>query len=360
MMWDYVLYVTSRFSSTRRHSPRLVSRFTALLRYISSGFPLPIAMASSGSWDSYENPYTGYPRHRDATSSTQNPSRWTSPGIYMNLEFGVSFSHRDAPHTANFKYATRGMEERMLRQHQSQQPQPAILMQPYGQLQQQQQQPHRERAAQPHHQHPQPALRTQRRRLGVRGRYPHERGRSAPPTLEERHLLNPPVRPVHTGSFPLEERERDRPLPPLPSTFRLGEPDLPWATPTFVPSPTPSPSESEYEDPTTLSMRLDGESLRGEDPQRVRDMETLHQAMMTIDSLEEGGWDAWSGDSFGDTGMPRGPRGLGWAVSSDDHAPTAAQASVRPPPLAPPPYVVSQWEEMYGGYYRPGRPRSSG
>lgn len=105
-------------------------------------------------------------------------------------------------------------------------------------------------------------------------------------------------------------------------------------------------SEGElYEDPTTLVMDVQGASWRDEDPQRVRELENLHQAMMTVDSLDEGGWDAWTWESVGDT--PRGPRGLGWAISSDDMLDSTD-------------HLVSRLEELYGGYFRPGRPRSSG
>lgn len=89
---------------------------------------------------------------------------------------------------------------------------------------------------------------------------------------------------------------------------------------------------------------------RGEDPQRVRELEALQQAMMTVDSLPNDGWEAWTWESVGD--MPRGPRSLGWAVR------TEGERSVSSPLSPPPPYVVSQWEEAFGR--DDWRPRSSG
>lgn len=180
-------------------------------------------------------------------------------------------------------------------------------------------------------------------RLVIRRRE-HERGSSAPPSLQERHIIAPLSAINHTRSLPLED-PRERPLPPLPSEFRLGEPDMPWSAPQF------SAPQATFEDPTTLDMDFESESTRGEDPQRVRDLGQLQQAMMTVDSLEENELDALTSEGIG--GLPRGPRSLGWAISSND----AFESPVSP---QPPPYVVSQWEEMYGGYYRPGRPRSSG
>jgi hypothetical protein len=188
-------------------------------------------------------------------------------------------------------------------------------------------------------------------RLGVRTREPHERGSSAPPSLTERLQPISPVSPIgaihpiqHTSSMPLEGMER--PLPPLPSHFRLGEDGLPWSTEPWY-QPVEREETTEYVAPTMVGLELD--NRHDEDPQRVRELETLHQAMMTVDSLAHDAWETWTWDSVGD--IPRGPRSLGWAVSSADSRPGPA-SPLSPPP---PPYVVSQYERF--GY---GRPRSSG
>jgi hypothetical protein len=55
------------------------------------------------------------------------------------------------------------------------------------------------------------------------------------------------------------------------------------------------------------------ERASSEDPQRVRDLEALHLAMMTIDSLENDWWgpvSAWDSRSE----LARVPMSLGWAV----------------------------------------------
>lgn len=57
-------------------------------------------------------------------------SRWPTPGIHMNLEFGVSFAHNDPPHTASMKYTSKNMQERVFYQQQekSRQQKPQRLM----------------------------------------------------------------------------------------------------------------------------------------------------------------------------------------------------------------------------------------
>jgi hypothetical protein len=120
---------------------------------------------------------------------------------------------------------------------------------------------------------------------------------------------------------------------------------MPWSMPAWYRS---SPDHSYSAAASEVVMNQ--ENRRMEDPQRVREMETLHQAMMTVDSLDHDGWEPWTWDSVGD--MPRGPRSIGWAVSSRDAPPGS------PPKPAPPPYVVSQWEQAYGGRNY-GRPRSA-
>lgn len=115
-------------------------------------------------------------------------------------------------------------------------------------------------------------------------------------------------------------------------------------------------------------------SRRAEDPQRVRDLGELQQAMMTVDSLHQ---DPWSHD---DDAVGAGSNSLGWAVRTEpdlDFAfaggfhggydggelgysaagPGDGAVLMSPPPA----YVDSQWEEIgrridIGGY----RPRTSG
>ncbi|RDW78339.1 hypothetical protein BP5796_06191 [Coleophoma crateriformis] len=270
-------------------------------------------------------------------AQSQYPPRTSSrrvspPGVYVNVEFGIAFSQHDRVHTTSMKYASKNMEHRF-REQQARAAVPDMLRSGYPLSA-------REARAQPQlPQHPQSSRAP---RLVIRRR-DQERGTSAPPSLQERHVDNS-TNSIDGTRVSSSQDRRDQPLPPLPSEFRLGEPDMPWSAPQFLPVAT-------YEDPTTLDMDFQSESTRGEDPQRVRDLGQLQQAMMTVDSLEENELDALTSEGIG--GLPRGPRSLGWAISTND-------APETPKSPAPPPYVVSQWEERYGGYFRPGRPRSSG
>jgi hypothetical protein len=212
------------------------------------------------------------------------------------------------------KYTSRNMAERIQRRDDEQrlwEQHPAILIPGYP--------PHSDR----HQQH------RRQRPTGVRTREQQERGSSAPPSLPERiqpvSHLNAIHSIQHTSSMPLAGA--DRPLPPIPSRFRLGEDDLPWSVPPWY-----RPEEPEFANPTMVE--IENENRRLEDPQRVRDLEALHLAMMTVDSLDHDGWETWTWDSVGD--IPRGPRSIGWAVSSVE--------TPNSPPPHPPPYVVSQWE----------------
>ncbi|KAJ5046380.1 uncharacterized protein L3040_003624 [Drepanopeziza brunnea f. sp. 'multigermtubi'] len=127
----------------------------------------------------------------------------------------------------------------------------------------------------------------------------------------------------------VEERVVDRPLPPLPSQFRLGEDDLPWTTePWLLEYP-----ESDCASPPPLVWRADEqlEDGRREDPQRVGTLAELQQAMLTVDSLSQArsGWAPWTLETA-EEDVSRGPMGLGWATRSDEHGRTWFPLSYRP------------------------------
>ncbi|KAF8866228.1 hypothetical protein BDZ45DRAFT_335629 [Acephala macrosclerotiorum] len=295
------------------------------------------------------------PRHPPRTSS-----RFPAPGIFVNVEFGISFTNRNRPHTAQLNYTSRRMQERLARQRREQD---ELLLQERN---------HHHPFEQPLWSGPHPSTLTpgsgdpnyrrnrqqqrqqQQRSLGVRTREQYERGSSAPPSLTERpQMPTSPVSPImpiqHTSSMPLEGFER--PLPPLPSQYRLGEDDLPWST-----EPWYRPSSPENEAPSLVGIEV--ENRRGEDPQRVRELEDLHLAMLSVDSLPHDEWESWTWDSVGE--MPRGPRSLGWAVRTDDAGNSSVVSPIRSPP---PPYVVSQWDSNRDSWESWGwemRPRSSG
>ncbi|TAQ89881.1 hypothetical protein B7494_g1818 [Chlorociboria aeruginascens] len=286
-----------------------------------------------GSWESHQGP--------------SSSSRFSTPGIFVDVSIGVSFSDNDRAHVASLKYTSKKMERRM--NHQSHHP---ALLTPGGN-------PHtyyqprnsqRPESFQPlHYQQPQhyPQL-PPPQNLAIIPPQQYERGHSAPPSVRD-SIVSPisPMTPMvplmrHTISLPQERLER--PLPPVPSRFRLGDDDLPWSTPPWYWSEEPEPIHPEI-------VAFEPESDHSQDPQRIRDLETLQQAMMTVDSLPHDGWETWTWDSVGD--MPRGPRSIGWAVSSEDAAALPLSPTGETP--EPPPYVVSQWERAFG---RRTRPRS--
>ncbi len=319
------------------------------------------------------------------------------PGICVNVEFGVSFAQGDRAHVAGLRFGTRNMqdkvqrrreekfqEQRLRRQQQDElffESTPISLMPANGFYMQGRQRNQEEERPQ---------------RLAVRTQY--ERGSSAPPTLSDRHIpLSPigtisplvpmsprppgspiisPVSPIsiqHVSSMPLPQYDgpffpvqrptpvqrslppqrlpsQQRPLPPVPSRFRLGEDGLPWSTEPFYRPQSPETAPGNVR-ASMVDIGLD--NPRGEDPQRVRELESLQQAMMTVDSLPNDGWEPWTWDSVGD--IPRGPRSIGWAVRSGENT--------RSTPISPPPpYAFSQWEDPYDRYCHAGlfRPRSSG
>jgi hypothetical protein len=136
---------------------------------------------------------------------------------------------------------------------------------------------------------------------------------------------------------------------------------MPWCT-----DPWYRHDVSNENDSVTMSVQLDQTRSQGrtEDPQRRRELEDLHLAMMTVDSLDQEGWQRWSWDSVEESPRPvqRAPGSLGWAVSrteevpdlyADDHLDRVSYTEHVPPP----PYVVSQYESSSGAVSR--RPRSA-
>jgi hypothetical protein len=331
-----------------------------------------------------------------ATWESERPprsSRWQAPGIFFNVEIGVSYGSEDRTHTRGIQYMSRRMEERMHEErmrrnrgeayyHSSHEPSELQQLATLGALMpgSEESAEYQEADRQARHQQQQ-----RQRQLGVRIREQHERGTSAPPSLEDR-FDSPPVSYIphiapiqHTQSMPLERTDSynplidrtNQPLPPTPSQFRLGEDEMPWSMPAFYRSPDQPESAVPFD---TSSTQSDGSSLyweqpnltepleqgirenRGEmdDPQRVREREELHQAMMTVDSLPigHGDFNPWTWDST--EHLLGSPRNLGWAVASRDPPSESRSAASGP---APPPYVVSQWERTYRN--RPGRPMSA-
>lgn len=176
----------------------------------------------------------------------------------------------------------------------------------------------------------------------------------------------------HYGTLPLLRRESTidrKPLPPLPSgygpsSYRLGGDDLPWSSPTWI-----DPDEPVYSEPLPATIPAEN-SVRREDPQRTRYLQSFQEAMMSIDSLDDDLWEgAHDWDSVGELAhLPRGPRGVGWAVRvepADEQGGERTNTSSRTSfsPMSPPPPYSNErfryltagdqwvWDDAVGGYY---------
>ncbi|KAG9248250.1 hypothetical protein BJ878DRAFT_538563 [Calycina marina] len=298
----------------------------------------------------------------------ETSSRWPKPAIHLNVEFGIAMRPEDKIRIASMNYTSKQMEkrldERVRQQHeddlflpQQQQEQypsrhPTILMPARG---------NRERQNLLNDQ--QDAVERQGR-LGISRGEQHQRGTYAPPTIIDRTQPRSPISPVspiiisppqHTSSIPLDLQlalswsdemtlqrsaptssiwgpERSEPrdenhctrpnwdrvnqkFPPSPSQFRLGDDALPWSVPPWYRGPEPGFASPPAATPAVPNFES-SPNKKLDDPQRARDMETLHQAMMTVGTLSDEGWDDPSWQGFG--AMPSGPRSLGWATSTED------------------------------------------
>lgn len=155
----------------------------------------------------------------------------------------------------------------------------------------------------------------------------HGRGRSAPPPLSDNNwdVVHPQLMADNPVGSSTAYATADRPvsdvwkdLPEVPTRFRLGEEGMPWESVTFPmgwepfmepdpllqppsshASPDPQysqaasrPSEEEPTSPTVVQIESPIESprYRREDPERVRELEALGSAMMTVDNGFENQW----------------------------------------------------------------------
>lgn len=161
----------------------------------------------------------------------------------------------------------------------------------------------------------------------------HERGRSAPPPLSDNNwdVISPGTssRAMQGSSTAAATATRSasnlwKDLPEVPSRFRLGEDGMPWDSLSFplgwdpyieaddllqepsehsfpyqdVPQPrreSPSTPEPPVRNPARVTFSMPTEEqhyrpYRQDDPERVRELEALGSAMMTIDNGFENQW----------------------------------------------------------------------
>ncbi|KAH8753584.1 hypothetical protein F5883DRAFT_608052 [Diaporthe sp. PMI_573] len=267
------------------------------------------------------------------------------PQVFVKVEFGVSWSPQHAPRPRGFQYRSRGLRERApyFPRHV---PAPTTNYLAASSIQQFQQaqvpQFYEQRSLEPSHPHqrpPQPEQARQQRQP----QQEHQRNRSRQvdftPAPEEGPEEERPSREERRASAERHGRGRSAPpplsdnnwdvvhpqlmadnpdLPEVPSRFRLGEEGMPWESwevpvgwePYMEPDPylqppsshaspdpqhsqvVPQPSEEAPTSPTVVQIESPVESprYRREDPERVRELEALGSAMMTVDNGFENQW----------------------------------------------------------------------
>ncbi|KAK4171196.1 hypothetical protein QBC36DRAFT_340435 [Triangularia setosa] len=279
-----------------------------------------------------------------SASTSQERTEWRGPEIYLHLEFRVAWSRKPQPvknhqvtyrsrasrerappfprqvHAPNTNYlaAIRDFDQRQAIRR-------SFLAdgqhnRPHHQLQEYYQEDARGR---PQHQIPvihEPEQESDQRRSRAESRSSHERGSSAPPPIGD----NP-------WDVSVPRAQQAKALPPAPSQFRLGEGADPWSTwslppgfdpamslqdepeeaaqrpqdwvasnptevSTFSPEPANATTHTRYHVESgpviTSPFRPEHESPASHQPDtgRVRELEALSAAMMTVDNGFENQW----------------------------------------------------------------------
>ncbi|KAI1365088.1 hypothetical protein F5Y08DRAFT_338964 [Xylaria arbuscula] len=208
------------------------------------------------------------------------------PQLFVQLSFGVSWSDRHVPRTHTLSYTSKHLKHARNSGH--------FPRQAAGEWHH-----HRDherprgRPSQPRLRHPATLspprdARSDSRRAG------NERGSSAPPVVHDDPWSDDEGGPSAT-LFPRPARTTRNPphlwkdLPTNPARYRLGEDGLPWS------SAEPYDQDENEEEPpfanvpTTLPLSPPNRR-HSEDPQRVRDLESLSTAMVTVDNGFENQW----------------------------------------------------------------------
>ncbi|KAI1100060.1 hypothetical protein F4804DRAFT_336628 [Jackrogersella minutella] len=251
-------------------------------------------------------------------------SNLSKPQIFVQLAFGVSWSQRHTPQTHTMTYMSRNLKNARDSGHFPRQVPPPTTNFLAAQEPRQHRsrehsgRHHQERQQNRHHHHNQQSragaqIREQGRPRGQTNDQPndqlrarprlssktegramyHERGRSAPPPFND----SPWDAHPSSTNFPSraqpnrEQSEAYKALPPPPNQYRLGEDGLPWSAFSW-----PADAEDDDNDgdrspfannPTTVPLCT--ERPRNEE-ERVRELESLSTAMMTVDNGFENQW----------------------------------------------------------------------
>ncbi|ETS84050.1 hypothetical protein PFICI_05926 [Pestalotiopsis fici W106-1] len=132
----------------------------------------------------------------------------------------------------------------------------------------------------------------------------HDRGHSAPPPFHDSPWddapglsasLFPPAQPAAAVATAASGNDQEalesvsKPLPATPSHFRLGEDGLPWSADAW-PADTEQHGSQEQSSYTNQPPTVGIASGSRDDPQRVKELETLSAAMVTVDNGFENQW----------------------------------------------------------------------
>ncbi|KAI0850257.1 hypothetical protein F5Y00DRAFT_35565 [Daldinia vernicosa] len=250
--------------------------------------------------------------NRNKAIRNERKNHLSKPQVFVQLAFGVSWSERHTPQTHTMTYMSRNLKNaRDSGNFPRQVPPPNAN---FLGIPESRQQRSREHSGRHHRQHnhaqarepgrhrgqngsnqPSEQVRARPRRLSA-SESRAERGRSAPPLFNDSPWDDPYV---CASLFPQRsqtagEQASWKALPAAPSQYRLGEEGLPWSAYAWPGDVQDDDEDDDGEElpfenrPTTIP--LDTERSRGEDPERVRELESLSTAMMTVDNGFEHQW----------------------------------------------------------------------
>ncbi|KAI1194320.1 hypothetical protein F5X97DRAFT_280613 [Nemania serpens] len=222
------------------------------------------------------------------------------PQLFVQLSFGVSWSDRHIPRTHTLSYTSKHLKNARNSGHfPRQDSEPCHQNRRQDPL-------HRQNRSERHHQerpcgrgvhcsHYPGTLSPPREPRSESRRRKNERGSSAPPAAHD-SPWGDEGGGLSATLFPRPARTTRNPphiwkdLPTNPERFRLGEDGLPWSAWTWPFGSDGDDDEPPFANlPTTLPLSPPSRP-RSEDPQRVRELEALSTAMVTVDNGFENQW----------------------------------------------------------------------
>ncbi|KAI0458985.1 hypothetical protein F5B21DRAFT_373944 [Xylaria acuta] len=234
----------------------------------------------------YQQPHPGQKPVENERNSLGKPQ------LFVQLSWGVSWSDRYIPRTHTLSYTSKHLKDARNSGH-------FPRHEPYHQHRRQdspQRQHHRDHER-PHGRaliHPR-TLSPRRQSRSDSRRPNNERGSSAPPVIHDGPWSDEEGGPSAT-LFPRPARATRNPphvwkdLPTNPARFRLGEDGLPWSSSAWPFDADADEGEPPFANlPTTLPLSPPNRR-HSDDPQKVKDLESLSSAMVTVDNGFENQW----------------------------------------------------------------------